>query len=84
MLVLHTWPTTKAEEIPILLEELGLSSNTQFVALNRGEQFEQDFFAMSTNDKIPALVDERWMRKLGTQSAVHRRMAIQAPKGVQQ
>jgi hypothetical protein len=57
MLTLHTWPTPNGKKIFIMLEELGVSYQTHFVDIEKDEQFQPDFLAISPNNKIPALVD---------------------------
>jgi GSH-dependent disulfide-bond oxidoreductase len=57
MLTLHTWPTPNGKKIFIMLEELGISYQTHFVDIDKDEQFQPDFLAISPNNKIPALVD---------------------------
>jgi GSH-dependent disulfide-bond oxidoreductase len=57
MLTLHTWPTPNSKKTFIMLEELGISYQTYFVDIDKDEQFQPDFLAISPNNKIPALVD---------------------------
>ena len=54
---IHNWPTPNGKKIFIMLEELGIPYETHFVDIDKREQFEPDFLAISPNNKIPALVD---------------------------
>ena len=57
-LTVHNWPTPNGKKIFIMLEELGVPYETHFVDIDKQEQFEPDFLAISPNNKIPALVDQ--------------------------
>jgi GSH-dependent disulfide-bond oxidoreductase len=54
---LYYWNTPNGYKISMLLEELGIPYTTHFVAIGRGEQFKQEFLAISPNNRIPAIVD---------------------------
>lgn len=56
-LTVHNWPTPNGKKVFIMLEELGVPYETRFVDIERKEQFEPGFLAISPNNKIPALVD---------------------------
>lgn len=54
---LHYWPTPNGWKITILLEELGIPYDINYVNITRGEQFEPEFLAISPNNRMPAIVD---------------------------
>jgi GST-like protein len=58
MIELFTWPTPNGQKIQILLEEIGVPYRVTPVNILSGEQFAQDFLAISPNNKIPAIVDD--------------------------
>ena len=53
----HYWPTSNGNKITIALEEMGLSYETHAVNINRGQQFQPAFLAISPNNRIPAIID---------------------------
>lgn len=57
MIDLHYWPTNNGIKVTILLEELGIPYRIVPVNLGRGDQFADDFLAISPNNRMPALVD---------------------------
>jgi GST-like protein len=57
MIDLYFAPTPNGWKISIMLEECGLPYTLHSVRLDRGEQFEPDFLAISPNNRIPAIVD---------------------------
>jgi GST-like protein len=57
MIELHYWPTPNGKKVTILLEELGLPYTVVPVNIGRGDQFKDEFLAISPNNRIPALVD---------------------------
>ncbi len=63
MLDVYFWPTPNGRKVSIMCEETGMSEETGLaytlkpVDITRGEQFEQDFLAISPNNRIPAIVD---------------------------
>ncbi|MBE9556627.1 MAG: glutathione S-transferase N-terminal domain-containing protein [Proteobacteria bacterium] len=57
MIDLYTWPTPNGHKIHIMLEETGLDYRVIPVDINKGDQFEPDFLAISPNNKMPAMVD---------------------------
>lgn len=57
MLDLYFWTTPNGYKITILLEELGWPYNVVPVNIGKGEQFKPDFLRISSNNRIPALVD---------------------------
>ena len=54
---LHYWPTPNGIKISLALEEMGLPYEIFPVNINKGEQFEPAFLAISPNNRIPAIVD---------------------------
>ena len=57
MIDLHAWPTPNGQKISIMLEECGLPYKVFAVDINKGEQFNPAFLAISPNNRIPAIVD---------------------------
>ena len=58
MIDLYTSATPNGQKIHMMLEETGLAYNEHWVDLEKGEQFDAKFLAISPNNKIPALADE--------------------------
>ena len=54
---LYFWPTPNGWKITILLEELGVPYNVNFVNIGAGDQFKPEFLAISPNNRMPAIVD---------------------------
>jgi len=57
MLDLYYWTTPNGHKITIFLEETGLPYTLKPVNINKGEQFDPAFLAISPNNRIPAIVD---------------------------
>lgn len=57
MVEVYYWPTPNGKKVTILLEELGIPYNVVPVNIGRGDQFSDDFLAISPNNRMPALVD---------------------------
>jgi GSH-dependent disulfide-bond oxidoreductase len=57
MIDLYYCATPNGLKLTMFLEETGLPYRIVPVDLGKGEQFKQDFLAISPNNKIPALVD---------------------------
>jgi GST-like protein len=57
MIDCYSWPTPNGFKVHIMLEECGLDYNAIPVCIEKGEQFEPDFLAISPNNKIPAIID---------------------------
>ena len=57
MIDLYYWPTPNGWKISIMLEECALPYNFIPVDIGRGEQFEENFLAISPNNRMPAVVD---------------------------
>lgn len=60
-LQIYSWATPNGHKVHILLHELGLKPQKDFVLhpidIGAGDQFQPDFLAISPNNKIPAMVD---------------------------
>ena len=59
MIDLYTWPTPNGHKIHIMLEETGLEYRVHPIDIGAGDQFKPEFLAISPNNKIPAMVDQR-------------------------
>jgi GST-like protein len=57
MIDLHYWTTPNGHKITIFLEEAGVPYKIIPVNINKGEQFQREFLAVSPNNRIPAIVD---------------------------
>lgn len=57
MLEVYSWPTPNGHKVHIMLEECELPYRVHPIDIAAGQQFSDDFLAMSPNNKIPALVD---------------------------
>ena len=57
MIDVHYWPTPNGKKVTILLEELGIPYKVVPVNIGRGDQFKDDFLAISPNNRMPAIVD---------------------------
>ncbi len=57
MIKLYAWPTPNGHKVSIMLEECGLPYEVHAVDINKGEQFEPAFLAISPNNRMPAIVD---------------------------
>jgi GST-like protein len=57
MIDLYYWTTPNGHKITIFLEETGLPYRIVPVNISKGEQFKQDFLAISPNNRMPAIVD---------------------------
>jgi GST-like protein len=57
MIDVHYWPTPNGKKVTILLEELGLEYRIVPCNIGRGDQFTEDFLAISPNNRMPAIVD---------------------------
>lgn len=58
MIDLYTWNTSNGRKVAIALEEMGLDYRIHPIDIYSGEQFAPEFLAISTNGKIPAIVDQ--------------------------
>ncbi len=59
MIDLYYWTTPNGHKITIYLEETGLPYTIHPVNISRGEQFKPEFLAISPNNRIPAIVDQK-------------------------
>ena len=57
MIEAWTWPTPNGHKVHIMLEELGLPYRVIPVNIGAGDQFKPEFLAITTNHRIPAIVD---------------------------
>jgi GST-like protein len=57
MIDVHYWPTPNGKKVTILLEELGLEYRIVPCNIGKGDQFTNDFLAISPNNRMPAIVD---------------------------
>jgi GST-like protein len=57
MIDLHYWPTPNGKKVTILLEECGLPYRIVACSIGQGDQFKDEFLAISPNNRMPAMVD---------------------------
>ena len=57
MIDVYYWTTPNGHKITIFLEETGLPYTIIPIDIGKGEQFKKDFFTVSPNNRIPAIVD---------------------------
>ncbi|OGI66370.1 MAG: thiol:disulfide oxidoreductase [Candidatus Muproteobacteria bacterium RBG_16_60_9] len=57
MIDLYYWTTPNGHKVTIFLEETGLPYRIVPINIGKGEQFAEDFLAISPNNRIPAIVD---------------------------
>lgn len=57
MIDFYYWPTPNGWKVSIMLEECGLDYRMIPVNISKGEQFTQEFLAISPNNRMPAIVD---------------------------
>ena len=57
MIDLYTWGTPNGQKVSIMLEACRLHYSVHPVDILSNAQFEEDFLAISPNNKIPAIVD---------------------------
>ena len=53
----YYWPTPNGHKTAIMLEEVGLDYKLYPINILKGEQFTEDFIAISPNNRVPAIVD---------------------------
>jgi GSH-dependent disulfide-bond oxidoreductase len=51
------WPTPNGWKITVALEEMGVPYQVRYVDIGAGEQFAQEFLAISPNNRMPAITD---------------------------
>jgi len=56
---LWTWNTPNGRKISVALEEMGLPYTVKPVNISKGEQFGEAFLKISSNNKIPAIIDSK-------------------------
>ena len=56
-LQLYFWPTPNTYKVTMLLEELNLPYDVNYIDIGKGEQFQEHFLEIAPNNRIPALVD---------------------------
>src|SRR5207249_11910798 len=56
MIDLYYWTTPNGHKITIFLDETGLPYKIKPVTIGKGEQFAQEFLAISPTNRIPATV----------------------------
>jgi GST-like protein len=59
MIDLYYWTTPNGHKITIFLEESGLPYNIHPINISQGDQFKPEFLAISPNNRIPAIVDNK-------------------------
>ena len=57
MIDIHYWPTPNGQKVTILLEECGLPYRIVQCRIAQGDQFTDDFLAISPNNRMPAMLD---------------------------
>lgn len=57
MIDAYYWPTPNGWKVSIALEEMALDYRIVPVNIHRGGQFEEEFLAISPNNRMPAIVD---------------------------
>ncbi|MEM8813168.1 MAG: glutathione S-transferase N-terminal domain-containing protein [Pseudomonadota bacterium] len=57
MIDAYFWPTPNGWKLSIALEEMELDYRIKPINIGRGDQFAEDFLAISPNNRMPAIVD---------------------------
>lgn len=57
MIDVYYWTTPNGHKITIFLEEIAIPYQVKPINIGAGEQFNEDFLAISPNNRIPAIVD---------------------------
>jgi GST-like protein len=57
MIDLHYWPTPNGKKVTILLEECWIPYYVVQCEIGQGDQFKDEFLAISPNTRMPAMVD---------------------------
>jgi GST-like protein len=57
MIDVYFWPTGNGKKVTIMLEECELPYKIIPININKGDQFQPGFLAISPNNKMPAIVD---------------------------
>ena len=50
-------PTSNGQKVSIALEEMQIPYTAQMVNIKKGEQFSPEFLSVSSNNRIPAIID---------------------------
>ena len=58
MIDVYSWATPNGHKVHIMLEECELPYRVHGINIGAGDQFKPDFLKISTNNKIPAIVDQ--------------------------
>lgn len=53
----YFWPTPNGNKVSIFCEEAGLEYDLKPINISEGDQFKEEFLAISPNNKMPAIVD---------------------------
>src|SRR4029453_19070120 len=59
MIDLQYWPTPNGKKATILLEECGMPYRVVPFSIGQGDQFKPAFLAISPNNRMPAIVDDK-------------------------
>ena len=59
MIDLYTWGTPNGRKVSIMLEACGLEYRVHPIDIGKGDQFQPEFLAISPNNRIPAITDQR-------------------------
>ncbi|MEO1747464.1 MAG: glutathione S-transferase N-terminal domain-containing protein [Pseudomonadota bacterium] len=54
---LFYWPTPNGWKITIMLEELGVPYEINWINIGKGDQFQPDFLKIAPNNRMPAIID---------------------------
>lgn len=54
---LYYWPTPNGWKISIMLEELGVPYNVNYINIGKGDQFDPVFLEISPNNRMPVIID---------------------------
>lgn len=54
---IYFWPTPNGNKVSIFCEEAGLEYNLHPINISEGDQFKEEFLAISPNNKMPAIID---------------------------
>jgi hypothetical protein len=60
MIDLYYWMTPNGHKIPIFLEEAELPYIIHPINISKGDQFQPAFLQISTNNRIPAIIDQQY------------------------
>ena len=54
---LFYWPTPNGWKITVMLEELGIPYEVNYINIGAGDQFAPDFLKIAPNNRMPAIID---------------------------